>query len=132
LLDKFEVIVEDGVGFELYESVERTKRALSDQERAELVLRYPGAELQREVQRSEFTTAAQRPTQRIVEALDQVLTMGGVRGEEVEIACLTGGTSRVPLVREALTARLPNAHQRTLRSFHSVVQGLARHASHGA
>jgi hypothetical chaperone protein len=128
LLDKFEVIVEDGVGFELYESVERTKRALSEHESAPLTLHYPGAELDREVQRPEFIKAAQRPIERITEALRQTLAVGGVRGEDVQIACLTGGTSRVPVVREALTALLPNAQQRTLRSFHSVVQGLSRRA----
>jgi hypothetical chaperone protein len=128
LLEKFEVIVEDGVGFELYEAVERAKRGLSDAEEAQLSLRYPGAELERAVQRTEFIQAAQRPVARIVEALERTLELGGVRGEDVQIACLTGGTSRVPVVREALTALLPKAHQRTLRSFHSVVQGLARRA----
>jgi hypothetical chaperone protein len=128
LLDKFEVIVEDGVGFELYEAVERAKRGLSEDAQAQLSLRYPGAEIERAVQRSEFIQSAQRPVARIVEALQRTLELGGVRGEDVQIACLTGGTSRVPVVREALTALLPNAQPRTLRSFHSVVQGLARRA----
>ncbi|HEX5656525.1 MAG TPA: Hsp70 family protein [Polyangiales bacterium] len=128
LLEKFEVIVEDGVGFELYEAVERCKRGLSEDATSPLTLHYPGAELAREVQRSEFIQAAQRPLGRVVEALERTLVLGGVRGEDVQIACLTGGTSRVPIVREALTALLPNAQQRTLRSFHSVVQGLARRA----
>ncbi len=128
LLDKFEVIVEDGVGFELYEAVERAKRGLSDHTSAPLTLHYPGAELDREVQRTEFILSSQRPVARIVEALERTLELGGVGGADVQIACLTGGTSRVPIVREALTALLPNAQQRTLRSFHSVVQGLARRA----
>jgi hypothetical chaperone protein len=127
-LEKFKVVVEDGVGFELYEAVERVKRGLSDLPEAQLSLAYPGAELERNVARSEFERAATRPLERILAALDDTLATAGIAHEAVEIACLTGGTSRVPQVREALRARLPNAAMRTLSSFHSVVQGLARRA----
>lgn len=128
LLDKFEVIVEDGVGFELYEAVERVKRALSDAEAAQLSLGYPGAELERSVARAELQHAATKPLDRIMQALDETLSTANVRPEDVEIACLTGGTSRVPLVQQAIRERLPQAATRTLSSFHSVVQGLARRA----
>jgi hypothetical chaperone protein len=128
LLDKYEVIVEDGVGFELYEAVEKVKRALSDLEQADLSLGYPGAELERRVGRDELQAAAFKPVDRIMQALDDTLTTAGVHPDEVEIACITGGTSRVPVVQQAIRERLPNAAQRTLSSFHSVVQGLARRA----
>jgi hypothetical chaperone protein len=128
LLEKFEVVVEDGVGFELYEAVERAKRGLSEHDSAQMLLEYPGAEIDREVRRTEFIQASERPVGRIVEALERTLEAGGVRGDDVQIACLTGGTSRVPVVRDALMSLLPNAQRRTLRSFHSVVQGLARRA----
>jgi len=128
-LEKLEVIVEDGVGFELYESVERVKRQLSDAELAQLSLAYPGAEIEREVARAQLQTAADKPLARILASLDETLARGGVRHDDVEIACLTGGTSRMPLVQQALAARLPRAQTRTLRSFHSVVQGLARRAA---
>jgi hypothetical chaperone protein len=129
LLEKYSVIVEDGVGFELYEAVEHTKRELSEQERALLALHYPGAELSRQVLRSELVEAAIKPVARIMEALDRTLATAGVAHGEVEIACLTGGTARMPLVQEAIRERLPQASLRSLRSFHSVVQGLARKAA---
>lgn len=129
LLEKFEVIVEDGVGFELYEAVERVKRSLSDLDSTQLSLRYPGAELERVVTRDELQGAASKPIDRIMQALDATLEAAGVRADEVEVACLTGGTSRVPLVQDAIRARLPSASIRTLKSFHSVVQGLARRAA---
>jgi len=128
LLDKFEVIVEDGVGFELYEAVEKVKRALSDANDTQLSLGYPGAELERAVARHQLQSAAVKPIDRIMQALDDTLATAGVRPDQVEIACLTGGTSRVPLVQQAIRERLPNAATRTLSSFHSVVQGLARRA----
>lgn len=128
-LEKFEVIVEDGVGFELYEAVERTKRELSDEQRARLALAYPGAELERDVDLAELELAAAKPIERIMHALDQTLALASVRPDQVEIACLTGGTARMPLVQRAIRQRLPGASLRSLQSFHSVVQGLARHAA---
>lgn len=127
-LEKFAVIVEDGVGFDLYEAVERAKRALSDQPRAQIQLDYPGAELTREVAVDELRVVTLKPLERILLALDETLSRAGVAHEEVEIVSLTGGTSRMPNVEAAIRARLPRASVRHLRSFHSVVQGLARHA----
>ncbi|MDB4977035.1 MAG: molecular chaperone [Myxococcaceae bacterium] len=129
LLEKFSVIVEDGVGFELYEAVEKVKRALSEASTAQLSLRYPGAELERAVGRDELQHAAEKPIDRIMQALDGTLETAGVQAADVEIACITGGTSRVPLVQQAIRERLPRAGIRTLSSFHSVVQGLARRAA---
>jgi hypothetical chaperone protein len=128
-LEKFEVIVEDGVGFELYEAVERIKRRLSDEPHAQLSLAYPGAEIERDTTQTELALAAQKPLARILDALDETLALGGVRAEQVEIVCLTGGTARMPLIQRALRERLSTASHRTTRSFHSVVQGLARRAS---
>ena len=128
-LEKYEVVVEDGVGFELYEAVERSKRALSDAEVARISLAYPGAELDHEVQRSTLAQAAERPLEKIMQALDRTLEAAGVRPDQVEIACLTGGTSRMPLVQQAMRTRLDQASFRSLSSFHSVVQGLAQRAA---
>lgn len=129
LLSKFEVIVEDGVGFELYEAVERTKRELSDRAATQLSLRYPGAELDRTVRDAELASAAQKPVERILEALDHTLRAASLRADHVDIVCLTGGTTRMPIVQRAIRERLPKANVRSLQSFHSVVTGLARRAS---
>jgi hypothetical chaperone protein len=128
-LEKFRVIVEDGVGFELYEAVEGVKRTLSDEPCARLSLTYPGAELERDVVHGELELASARPIERILQALDETLQSGGVQPEDVQIACLTGGTSRMPLLQQAIRTRLPGAATRRLSSFHSVVQGLARRAA---
>ena len=61
-------------------------------------------------------------------SLDGVLAAAKLTPEDVEIVCLTGGTSRMPAVEAAFKEKLPKAGFRRLRSFHSVVHGLARHA----
>jgi hypothetical chaperone protein len=126
--EKFAVIVEDGVGFQLYESVERAKCALSSEDAAALHFAYPGAELHLNVPAEGLARATERPITRIAGSLQETLAEAGVRAEDVEILCLTGGTSRMPLVQARLEQLLPSAHVRRLKSFHSVVQGLARRA----
>lgn len=128
-LEKFSVIVEDGVGFDLYEAVEGAKRRLSETDSTLVSLDYPGAEFERSAVREEFYTACARPLDRIFQALDQTLATAGLRHDQVDIVCLTGGTSRMPLIEQELTRRMPGAAIRRMRSFHSVVQGLARHAA---
>lgn len=131
-LDRLGVVIEDGVGFTLYESVEGAKRRLSEAESTPLVFDYPGAELALEVRRSELERASARALERIAAALDETLRAGDLRPEQVDILCLTGGTSRMPLVERTLSERVPRAKTRRLRSFHSVVQGLARRAQERA
>jgi hypothetical chaperone protein len=127
-LDKLYAVVEDGVGFQLYEAVEGTKRALSSAESAELSLDYPGADLDLTVTRVTLEQAAAQPLNRILGALDDTLTLAQLRPQDIDIVCLTGGTSLMPLTERAIRERLPAAALRRLKSLHSVVSGLARHA----
>lgn len=127
-LDKLYAVVEDGVGFQLYEAVETTKRTLSNHETAELSLDYPGADLDLTVSRPTLEKASVAPMQRILTALDETLALAQLSAADIDIVCLTGGTSLMPLVERAISERLPNAALRRLKSLHSVVSGLARHA----
>jgi hypothetical chaperone protein len=127
-LERFAVVVEDGIGFDLYEAVERAKCALSDESTAVIAMPYPGVELVRPVSADELEQATARALGRIFESLEGTLDKAAVRPEDVDIVCLTGGTSRMPLVEQAIRARFPEASLRRLSSFHSVVHGLARHA----
>ena len=127
-LERLSVVIDDGVGFTLYEAVEAAKRRLSEAETTTLLFDYPSAELSLEVRRAELEQAATRAIERITSSLDDTLKAGGLSPEQVDILCVTGGTSRMPLVLRAIEERLPRARLRRLKSFHSVVQGLARRA----
>jgi hypothetical chaperone protein len=127
-LERLAIVIEDGAGFQLYDAVEAAKRRLSEREQTEIAFDYPGAELREHAERAELEAAGKGIVQRILHALDQTLLAAGIEASQVEIACLTGGTSRVPMLERSLRERLSHARFRRLRSFHSVVQGLARYA----
>jgi hypothetical chaperone protein len=128
LLERYAAVVEDGVGFQLFEAVEHCKRALSDVDQARIELDYPGVELALDVKKDELAHAAEPLIERILRALDETLRSAGVSANAVEIVSLTGGTSRMPLIEAALRQRLPEARFHRLKSFHSVVRGLAHKA----
>ncbi len=127
-LDRFTTVIEDGVGFTLYDAVESAKRRLSDAADTRIVLDYPGAEIDIGTTRAELESVAARPIAKMIACLDGVLATAGIAASDVEIVCLTGGTSRLPAVEAALRVKLSGATFRRLSSFHSVVQGLARRA----
>jgi hypothetical chaperone protein len=127
-LDRFATVIEDGVGFSLYDAVERAKRQLSDVASARIDLDYPGAEVDVPATRLGLDQVARRPIERMMACLDEVLASADLSAGDIELVCLTGGTSRVPVVEATFREKLPQAGFRRLSSFHSVVHGLARHA----
>jgi hypothetical chaperone protein len=126
LLDRFSTLIADAVGYQFYEAAEATKVQLSRTDRVEFRFPYPGIEISRVTTRTEFESAIAGTLERICSSLDETLESAGITRDRVEIACLTGGTSLVPVVERALRERLKSAKVVRMRSHHSVVQGLAR------
>jgi hypothetical chaperone protein len=125
-LSRYQTLIADAVGFQFYESVETSKVELSRADSVQLRFDYPGIDLNHAITRTQFEGAVDFPLQQILESLDRTLLSAGLAPNEIEIACLTGGTSLVPVLESSLRAKLPGAQVVRLRSHHSVVQGLAR------
>jgi len=127
-LDRFIALVEDGLGFTLYDAVEAAKRRLSHDERTEITVDEADIAFRAPATRADLEHVAAGPREQIVASLHKTLNAAAIRPGDVEILCLTGGTSRMPLIADAISHALPNAAVRRLRSFHSVVNGLAKSA----
>jgi hypothetical chaperone protein len=125
-LGRYQTLVADAVGFQFYESVEASKVALSNRDSVRLRFDYPSIDLDHPIKRNELERALEFPLGQIHSALDRTLASAGLAASDIEIACLTGGTSLVPILESSLRAKLSQAQIVRLRSHHSVVQGLAR------
>jgi hypothetical chaperone protein len=124
-LQRFFTLIADAVGYQFYESVEATKVELSTKNIAPLNFDYPGIELDRPVTRDEFNQSVSGRVAQILSALTDTLNAAQLTPNQIEVVCLTGGTSMVPVLEMALKTHLPAAQVVRLRSHHSVVQGLA-------
>ena len=80
------------------------------------------------MQRLEFEKYIQPSVDLILRALDETVKRSGLRCEEIDIVCCTGGTARVACLREAMELRFGKEKLQEHRVFHSVVQGLAHRA----
>src|SRR5690606_23596703 len=123
-LDRLLCLIEDRQGFRLFESIDRTKRELSERPTARFRFDYPTIELELELERAELESAARPFLDRILERLDETLAAANVRAEEVERVYCTGGTARVPALLAAVSTRFGSTKVRQASTFHAVVQGL--------
>jgi hypothetical chaperone protein len=127
-LDQLFVLVEDRLGFQLFEAIGAAKHALSEAEETTVRFAHPGIEVVEPVAREAFAQSSHKQTDAIVQTLDATLERAGVRSSQVELVCCTGGTARVPALATALAARFGKEKLRQFRAFHSVIAGLASHA----
>ncbi|MCH8007275.1 MAG: Hsp70 family protein [Chloroflexi bacterium] len=124
-LAALESLVTRNHGLELFRAIERAKIALSDEERAEVRLQADDIDLAEGITRDEFEAAigAQVKSSRVC-VLDAV-RQTGLEPEEIALVITTGGSSLIPVFRNALREALPNAELTAAGTFTSVAAGLA-------
>jgi len=127
-LDQLRVLVDDGLGFAIFEVIEQGKRALSSADAADVVFSYPSIDVRERVTRAAFEAGSARETGKILGCLDETLAAAGVGADDVELVCCTGGTARVPRLASEIRRRFGEARVRDYKSFTAVVEGLAVHA----
>jgi hypothetical chaperone protein len=128
-MEQLQTLVDDALGFQLFEHIEGCKRALSEQETAVCTFDYPGIDVHEEIAQVAFRTKAQSSLEQILEPIAECLAQGSLHAADVDLVCCTGGTARMPLVAEGIRKAFPKAEIRQFESFHAVVLGLANFAS---
>jgi hypothetical chaperone protein len=126
-IEALQALIDQDLGYQLHQAVQRTKTALSREEVAPFVFSGPEAgtlDLHRTVTRAEFEGWIRPELLQIEETVDGLLTAAGAQGTGVDRVFLTGGTSFVPAVRSIFEARFPGRVV-TGNEFTSVAQGLA-------
>jgi hypothetical chaperone protein len=127
-MDRLLCLVEDSLAFQLFEAIEQGKRELSAAPVAEFRFDYPTIQICEKITRGEFEAASERDVSAITRTLDDTVAEAGLGYGDIDAVCCTGGTAKVPTIARAITERFGPAKVRELRSFHSVVQGLAERA----
>jgi hypothetical chaperone protein len=124
-LDQLQTLVDDALGFSIFEVIERAKRTLSSASVAGVDFDYPTIDVHERLTRDEFEDGSRRETEAILGCLDETLAAAGVAPSDVELVCCTGGTAKVPRIASEMRRRFGDDRVKDWKSFHSVVEGLA-------
>jgi hypothetical chaperone protein len=118
-------LIEDGVGYELYQAVSAVKAALSGAEQAVLKFSHRNFVVERVIERAEFEGWIVPDLARMGGVIDEVLASAGLMPDAIDKVFLTGGTSFVPAVRGLFTGRFGGEKVSSGGEFVSVAEGLA-------
>lgn len=118
-------LIEDELGYRLYQVVSAAKAALSRQDSAVLSFHHKNIHIEQTITRAEFETWIAVDIERLSLTIDAALAQGGLAIGEIDHVFLTGGTSFVPAVRRLFEDRFGAERVTTGGEFVSVAEGLA-------
>ncbi|WP_353067353.1 Hsp70 family protein [Tunturibacter psychrotolerans] len=121
-------LIEEDLGYQLHQAVQRLKVDLSNHETAKFRFRDGSMDLVATVERTEFEGWIAEDLQSIERCVDTLLATSNISTREVDRVFLTGGTSFVPAVRRIFESRFTSSRVRTGNEFTSVARGLALRA----
>src|ERR1700733_657353 len=124
-------LIEEDLGYQLHQAVQRLKIELSHKESAEFKFRDGSMDILASVKRAEFEDWISEDLRSIERCIDTLLESCNIGASEVDRVFLTGGSSFVPAVRHIFEARFTPSRVRTGNEFTSVARGLALKAREG-
>ncbi len=127
-LERLFALVEDQLGFAIFEEIDRLKRLLGDAAAARFDFNEVGAEIAFDISRLDFDASIAKPIGQILDCLDETLKAAGLPADQIDMVHCTGGTSKLGLIQKALRLRFPEEKILKHDFFHSVIQGLGEHA----
>jgi len=118
-------LIENELGFPLYDAVGQLKRTLSSERFAEFAFSGAGLEIRAEVSRNEFEAWIAADLAKIEATVDTALAKAGVAPGEIDRVFLTGGSSLIPAIRRIFDRRFGEGRIATGGELTSIAHGLA-------
>ncbi|WP_029935123.1 Hsp70 family protein [Sphingomonas sp. UNC305MFCol5.2] len=118
-------IIENELGYRLYDAVGRLKRALSNVAQAEFRFEGGGVKLATDVRRTDFEAWIAPDLARIETTVDRALAISGVTEASIDRVFLTGGSSLIPAVRAIFARRFGEGRIGDGGELTSIAHGLA-------
>ena len=118
-------VVENELGYALYETVGQLKRTLSSETHGRFHFEGPGLAIDAEVSRSDFESWIAPDLRRIGETLDLALARAGLDASQIDQVFLTGGSSLIPAVRRLFERRFGPGRIVSGNELTSIAHGLA-------
>lgn len=127
-MDRLFTLVNDQIGFSLFEEIERTKKALGEKSSETLIFNHADIEVEQEISALDFESFAAERIEQVLLKIDATVKNAGLQNSDIDLICATGGTAKVPAIARGLAIRFQNAKVLQHNHFHSIVEGLIRFA----
>lgn len=118
-------IVENELGYPLYEAVGAVKRRLSTESHAEFRFSGGGLDIAADVTRAEFESWIAQDIARIAACVDEALARAKLTADRIDRVFLTGGSSLIPAIRRLFVERFGEERIASGGELTSIAQGLA-------
>lgn len=118
-------LIEDGLGYALYQAVSTAKADLSRADTTVLQFHHKNFAVERTITRADFETWIEPDLVRLAATVDQVLAEAETPSQAIDRVFLTGGTAFVPAVRRLFETRFGAEKLEGGGEFVSVAEGLA-------
>ena len=123
-IENLEHLISDNYGFSLFRSIEKAKCELSHADLAEVSFQARDLTITEPITKEEFEAINAENLARIAACIDDVIAGSGVPRGEIDTVFLTGGTSRIPVIRALFEERFGAGKLENRNAFTSVVHGL--------
>ena len=121
-------LIEEDLGYQLHQAVQKVKFALSHNQSAEFRFREGSLDLRIPVTRADFESWIAEDLRTIEHCVDGLLDSCGIEPRQIDRVFLTGGSSLVPAVRRIFSTRFGEERISAGNEFTSVAHGLALRA----
>jgi hypothetical chaperone protein len=118
-------VIEQELGYQLYDAVGQLKRALSGAETAHFHFAGAGLSIEADVTRAEFESWIAPDIARIEATVDQALAAADTDADAIDRIFLTGGTSLTPRIRRLFAERFGDGRIAAGGELTSIAHGLA-------
>ena len=118
-------VIEQELGYRLYEAVGQVKRDLSTAETARFAFAGAGLSIEAEVTRADYEAWIAPDIARIEAAVDRALAAAGVEAGAIDRVFLTGGSSLTPRIRRIFAERFGEDRTASGNELTSIAHGLA-------
>lgn len=118
-------VIDNELGYPLYDAVGRVKRSLSDHDSATFRFSGAGLEIEAEVTRAMFETWIADDLARIEATVDTAISASGVGSADIDRVFMTGGSSFIPAVHNIFSRRFGADRVAVGGELTSIANGLA-------
>jgi hypothetical chaperone protein len=111
-------------GHRILNAIEQAKCLLSQDASVDLNLTFIEADFTLHIERKTFEAIIQHKIEQLIHTVSDTIQASGVKAQEIDSIFFTGGSTQIPIVRQAITNLLPAAEIVQGDVFSSVGKGL--------